>query len=83
MSDQNDESKLSVSITFRVDKETRARIDAIASSEVLKDAIVMRMLLEAGLGLCETKGLESVIVTRRAFLQSKKSTGKKPGAKKA
>jgi len=67
---------LSEKITIRLSKVAKQRIRALCRSEHLDEAVIARIVLEAGVGLCESGGIEAGIKSRREFLNGQKATAR-------
>lgn len=67
---------LSEKITIRLSKLAKQRIRALCRSEHLDEAFVARIVLEAGVALCESGGIEAGIASRRDFLNGRKSAAR-------
>lgn len=72
-----DKPDVSERISIRVSKVAKQRIRAICLNEHLDEALVVRVIVEAGISLCEDSGLEGALRSRREFLNSI------PGGKKS
>ena len=66
-------------ITLRITAKMRKRIRALCVDHELDEAEIVRYMLEAGMGLCEKRGIGKLMEQRRAALDALGRPGEKRG----